>query len=134
MSKIIAGSPVLFVPDIDKAANFYSELLGFLNNGIWGSDPRFCMAMRDAMMITLQECRGMHTVPNSQATGMPNAWDISLMVNDLDALCQEYQEKGVGVLYSPRIFEEHNFREFAIKDINGYVLSFGEDWTGEEVL
>ena len=40
----------------------------------------------------------------------------------------EFNSKGASVVYEPRIIEAYTMKEFAIRDLDGYVLAFGQDW------
>jgi hypothetical protein len=57
--------------------------------------------------------------------GRPAAY---FWIRDADALFDEFEKNGVEVVYEPKIIELYTMKEFAVRDLNGYVLAFGQDW------
>jgi uroporphyrinogen-III synthase len=49
-------------------------------------------------------------------------------VNDAQSLCDELRANGADIVYGPTIQEEYDMKEFAARDLDGYVLGFGQDW------
>jgi uncharacterized glyoxalase superfamily protein PhnB len=54
---------------------------------------------------------------------------VFFWVNDVDALYTELAGKAAAVVYAP-VIQPYGMKEFAVRDPNGYVLGFGQDWTG----
>ncbi|WP_164472675.1 VOC family protein [Cohnella candidum] len=65
-----------------------------------------------------------HITPN-----FPNHSDIALdvfsMVENIDALYEEFKTRGAQIHYELKT-NEYNMREFAIIDPQGYTIGFGE--------
>jgi uncharacterized glyoxalase superfamily protein PhnB len=64
--------------------------------------------------------------PNERQGG---TWDVFYWVRDVDALCAELTERGATVAYPPAV-QPYGMKEFAVRDPNGYVLGFGQTWSG----
>ena len=62
--------------------------------------------------------------PNEQQGG---TWDAFFWVNDAEGLCSEFKSKAAELVYGPIVQIEYNMKEFAVRDIDGYVLGFGQD-------
>lgn len=54
-------------------------------------------------------------------------WDAYFFFDDAAKLFSEFKSKGADIFYEPVIKEEYSLKEFAVKDIDGYVLAFGQD-------
>jgi uncharacterized glyoxalase superfamily protein PhnB len=111
---------MLWTNDINGSITFYKTILGFeLDefNEDWG----WCHMHRDDVSI-------MFAVPNEHTPypGIPIfTGSFYLYVEEVDDLWNELQNKTT-VSYSIANFE-HNMREFAILDNNGYMLQFGRE-------
>ena len=63
--------------------------------------------------------------PNERQGG---TWDAFFWVNDADALCEEFSSRGAQLVHGPVIQPDYHMKEFAVRDPNGYVLGFGQEW------
>jgi uncharacterized glyoxalase superfamily protein PhnB len=122
MSRLLAHAPYFFVADIVKAHDYYRDVLGFKSDHIWGDPPGFCIAKRDGLNIMLSyQCDQDRIRPNG-ADG--ETWDAYFWVTDADALFEEFKSKGALVVYPPCDQKLYMNREFAVKDLDGYILAF----------
>jgi uncharacterized glyoxalase superfamily protein PhnB len=118
-------APYFFVRDINKAVAYYRDVLGFKVEKIWGEPPCFAMPSRDGLIVMLSEqCDESRIRPNG-ADG--EFWDAYIWVKDADKLFAEFKSKGATVVYEPVDREFYGNREFAVKDLDGYVLAFAHD-------
>ncbi|MGB0524550.1 MAG: VOC family protein [Flammeovirgaceae bacterium] len=124
---IIDNAPVFFVSDILKAGTFYKEKLGFDFERYWGETPSFCMPTRDGLTVMLQQVAAEQVKPN----GRIECWDAYFWIKEATLLFQEFKAKGVEIVYEPLIREHYEMKEFAIKDLDGHILAFGQNWEGE---
>lgn len=106
--------PTLRVPDVDAAANFYRDKLGFDVSFRWG-DPVIHAGVQLGTV-------GIHL---NQGDPNPDGTWTYLVVDDLDGLFHWYQRNGVTVLDEPTD-RPWGMREFNVEDINGYRLRFGQ--------
>jgi uncharacterized glyoxalase superfamily protein PhnB len=66
--------------------------------------------------------------PNEKQGG---TWDVFLWVDDVESLFGELGRKGAEVVYAPTV-QPYGMKEFAVRDPNGYVLGFGQEWRTEK--
>ncbi|MFI5175523.1 MAG: VOC family protein [Terriglobia bacterium] len=127
--QIIGSAPYFFVSDVVKAAEYYRDVLGFADPRVWGDPPEFCMPRRDGFIVMLSQVRDPSRIsPNGKINGHPETWDAYFWINDAEALFQEFKNRGASVVYEPCILELYEMKEFAVRDLDGYVLAFGQDW------
>lgn len=118
-----AIAPYFFVADVTKAAAYYRDVLGFSYERLWGDPPSFCMVYRDGLTIMLKQIADKSLIrPNGN---VPNSWDAHVWVRDADALFAEFSDRKARIAYSVCYQEEYGNREFAVRDLDGYVIAFG---------
>jgi len=120
-NKLLGSAPLFFVSDIHKSVDYYCDVLGFKNTGLWGHPPFFSMPRRDNMIVMLQETESQRINNNEKS------WDAYFWIEDADALFKEFTDNGVIVEYPPEHKEAYGCYEFAIKDPDGYTLAFGQE-------
>jgi catechol 2,3-dioxygenase-like lactoylglutathione lyase family enzyme len=103
----------LAVADITAAVNFYTSKLGFAPAFTWGSPPRFAGMTLGKVQIFLQA-----------GTPEPEGCSVYFMVGDADQLYDFHRANGVEVaqVIGDR---EYGIRDYVVRDLNGYQLSFG---------
>jgi catechol 2,3-dioxygenase-like lactoylglutathione lyase family enzyme len=120
-------APYFFVRDVVKAAGYYRDVLGFSYTRFWGEPPCFCMPSRDGVVIMLSQVHDAAIIrPNAKARG-DESWDAYIWVQDADALCAEFKPRGAIIAYEPSLQQEYGNREFAVRDLDGYLLAFGSN-------
>lgn len=109
--------PILISRDRERAFAYYTKL-GFECNPYTG------FMDRDELRITLHQLEdpSKTIVPNHTIDGW--SWDVYVFVDDADALYREFVEAGAIIHYPPSDPAEYRMREFAIRDLDGYVLAF----------
>ena len=58
-------------------------------------------------------------------------WDAYVWCKDVESLFQEFKSNGAAVHYEPIVQEDYGNKEFAVTDLDGYVIAFGQDWPGK---
>lgn len=118
MARFAKLTPMLQASDIDQTIGFYTATLGFTLINAWPAEkPTWCLLRRDdvSIMFTNNE----HEVEAPQMTG-------TLYIETTDVLDLHRRITGqVEVLWGPEVYH-YGMHEFAIKDCNGYTLSFGQ--------
>ncbi len=106
------ANPILNVSDLERSLRYYVGVLGFVT-AAWGGDDFTCV-IRDGASIYL-----------SQGTqGQRGTW-VWLGVDDVEALYNEYRERGAEILEPP---QNHTWAcEMKVADPDGHVLRFGSD-------
>ena len=125
-ARLIRCAPYFPVPDVEKAARYYENVLGFTSEYAAGQPPQFAIVSRDGLALMLRRVGdASRIVPNEKQGG---TWDAFFWVSDAQALCDELTARKAVVVYGPLIQAEYHMKEFAVRDVDGYVLGFGQDW------
>jgi uncharacterized glyoxalase superfamily protein PhnB len=123
--KFIRVTPYFPVGDVEKAAHYYETVLGFQREYAAGKPLEFAILARDGQGIMLRSTTmESKIVPNEKQGG---TWDAFFWVSDVQALYEELLSKNATLVYAP-IVQEYHMKEFAVRDLNGYVLGFGQEW------
>jgi len=104
---------VLAVPDLTAALDYYTTRLGFVTSFTWGEPPRFAGVNLGNVQMFLKT-----------GTPSPEGCEVYFMVGDADELYAFHQSQGVEVT-APLDDREYGIRDYAVRDLNGYHLSFG---------
>lgn len=118
-------APVFLVSDVEEAAAYYRERLGFDHSGFWGEPPALCIPYRDDVRIVLEEAADPDAVRPNGARG--GEWDAYVWIEDADALFAEVEEAGAKIRSEPTVKEYYGMKEFKVEDLDGHVIVFGED-------
>lgn len=123
MGTTVAGKvmPIIAVGSVDAARDFYVNTLGFTHMmGVVGKDGGL-----DFCGVVLGEAQVMFTRgrPAAAAAGQPQAVEIYIEVEDVDALHGRLQKKGVPIV-DPLTLQWWGDRTFKVQDPNGYVVWF----------
>ena len=122
MPKLISHAPYFPVPDIAKAVAYYESTLGFKANYVVGD--LFAICVRDGLSIMLRRVAEPAKIAPNEAQG--GTWDVFFWIDDAKGLHAELEGRGATVVYGPLVQEEYQMLEFAVRDLNGYVLGFGQ--------
>lgn len=110
--------PIFNVKNVPASIAYYVETLGFRKEWDWGAPATFACVYRDEVRIFLcQDGQG--------AAGM---W-LSVFVADVDALYEDYRQKGAIIRQAPTNFP-WGVREMNIEDPDGHRLRIGSDASG----
>jgi ankyrin repeat protein len=110
--------PILAVRNVSASLAYYVEKLAFEKDWEWGDPPTFASVHRDKVTIFL--CEG--------AQGAPGTW-MSIFVQDVDALHEEYRARGAIIRQAPANFP-WGTREMNVEDLDGHRFRMGSDATG----
>lgn len=106
--------PCLVVPDIPGTVAYYTTRLGFRLGFTWGEPPTFAGVLLGGQELFLQQ-------GNASA-----GCSVFYVVGDADALFAWHQAGGVEVVEPPGD-RNYGYRDYAIRDNNGYLLVFGHN-------
>jgi lactoylglutathione lyase len=124
--KLLGHAPFLVVPDVAAALLHYRDVLGFDVEPYELVPEDNGRAQRDGCTIFLN--RGERAVPNSEVCP-PDLFDVYLWVDDVEELHDELLGRGADVLHGPTD-RPWGMREIRVRDLNGYVLGFGQALSG----
>ena len=120
-------NPYFVVNDVFASAEHYRDVFGFHFDQFWLEPPQFVMVMRDGIQIMLHQPVEKAGEPrvHTNSKVIPFAYDAYIYVRDVDSLYNELSERGANTLGEPELLP-HACKEFRAKDLDGYVLCFGE--------
>ena len=110
----------LLVGDLDAAIDFYASKLGFWLAFKWGDPPTMAGVNLGHVQIFLE-------------AGEPSPKGVYLyfVINDADAFYEFHRNNGVEIVHPQPIGDrEYEIRDYAVRDLYGYVLSFGHRLCG----
>jgi uncharacterized glyoxalase superfamily protein PhnB len=114
-------APQFFTLDIPGSVTYYETKLGFKCLGTWQDPPVYAIVARDQQAIRFRCAEPPIANPNKYSDELLDAY---LLVEDVDALFEEYAARGVeftrGLGNMP-----WQSREFVAKDCDGRLLAFG---------
>jgi len=107
--------PILDVRNVPASIAYYVDKLGFEKKWDWGNPPGFGCVGRDQIEIFL--CQ--------DGQGSPGTW-MSIFVQDIDALYQDYKQRGA-IIREPPTDYPWGVREMNVEDLDGHRLRIGGD-------
>ena len=124
-AKIVRSAAYFPVPDVTSIGIHYRDVLGFQCEYAAGEPPEFALYNRDGCAVMFRRVPEPSLIcPNERQGG---TWDVFFWVDDVEALHAELRLKGAKVVY-PLVVQPYGMKEFAVRDPNGYVLGFGQEW------
>jgi catechol 2,3-dioxygenase-like lactoylglutathione lyase family enzyme len=121
---LIRSAPYFLVADVDKASAYYERVLGFAAEYTAGSPAAFAIQSRDGLAVMLRLASpGVTLVPNEAQRG---TWDAFFWTSDVRKLLAELRSRGATLAYDLVYQDAYDMDEFAVRDLDGYVLGFGQ--------
>lgn len=115
--------PILDVRDVEKALRYYVELLGFQIEFRYEEDPgNYAGVCRDGVCLHMQWQHEDHF-----KAGTAGRLRVRIIVDDPDALFEEYRSKGVLDENVQVRNTDWATREFGFRDLDGNGLIFYRD-------
>lgn len=122
--QLLRGAAYFPVPDVERSAGYYEAVFGFAREYAAGSPLQFAIVSRDGQSVMLRLVETPEKIsPNEKQGG---TWDVFFWVRDVQSLHAELLKNGADVVYGPVVQTAYNMEEFAVRDIDGYVLGFGQ--------
>ena len=115
-------APILAVPDVLAAAEYYCDKLGFTISFLYGDPPT-----HGGIHCGEWTSEGAHFQLSYTDAPLPARPPVAFYVfmgEDVDGLFERFRAAGVDIEREPAD-EPWGMREFAIRDLNGYLLRFG---------
>jgi catechol 2,3-dioxygenase-like lactoylglutathione lyase family enzyme len=119
MPNIAPWAFVLAVPDFNRTAAYFRDILGF--HILWEEAAGWRLAERDGVRIMFGHCP--NDLPPSEI-GSHN-WFGYLSVSDVDGLHAELTDRGAKC--SPPTDTAYGMREIVVTTIDGHRIVFGQD-------
>lgn len=125
MPRITGIAPYFLVADVVRAAEHYRDKLGFRIVGYFFEDPPvFAMVGRDDQIVMLSLMTAGRGGSNRGYKDI--GLDAYLWIDDVDALYAEFRQSGADIV-APPVVRIYGMKEFEVRDLDGYVLCFGQD-------
>jgi len=112
--------PIFAVADLAAAVRFYTTKLGFMQAFLWGDPPTMAGVNLGREQIFLQ-----------QGAPSPKGLSVYFVVGDADNLHAFHRANGVDIVGEPGD-RPYGLRDYSVKDLDGYVLTFGQRCTIDE--
>jgi catechol 2,3-dioxygenase-like lactoylglutathione lyase family enzyme len=93
------GAMTLFVPDLDRATEFYQEVFGLQANHLDADTTMF--KFKDLYVFLHKAAAAQVHVPEVHAEAQKGAGQFAIIVDDVDAVCAELTARGVEVITGP---------------------------------
>ena len=116
--KISPWAFVLAVPDLDKSAAYFRDVLGF--RVLWGDATDWRLVQRDSVRVMLGHCP--NDMPPSDL-GSHN-WFGYLEVDDINALHAEITARSATC--SEPVNRAYGMREVVVTTVDGHRIVFGQ--------
>ncbi len=126
---IIRGAPYFPVADVASIGDYYRDVLGFQREYAAGDPPEFAVYSRNGSPIMFRRVADASLIRPNESQG--GTWDVFFWVNDVEALYEELTSQGATTVYPPMV-QPYGMKEFAVRDPNGYVLGFGQQWSSSD--
>ncbi len=120
-ARLCSITPQFLVQNLDKALSFYTETLGF--EIAFTYSDFYAGVARDGLVIHLKLSD--EADPSRAFKQQHEHLDVYFSTDDVEALYQEYQSRGVSFL-KPLQATPWGTREFVVQDGDGYILYFGQ--------
>lgn len=114
---ILSVTPVLIVPDVPTAVRFYVDTLGFT---LGNMDGGWAVVQRNGVEVMFALPNPHMPFERPMMTGY-----IYFRTDQVDDIWKELKDRAE-IIYPVEDFY-YGMREFAIRDLNGYILQFGQE-------
>lgn len=118
-----SGASVLGVRNIEAAAAFLKDRLGFTITNLHGSPAFFAIASRDDCKVMLRPCQFMET-------RIAPDWSVYVGVVDVSGLHAEIKARGAPV--TDLVEKDYGVREFEVRGPERHVFVFGQPIAGAQ--
>ena len=121
-------SPNIIVDNVNKAVEYYSSILGF---NLIASVPEtgsynWAMVMRDGVTLMFQTLSSIkEDMPSLEIQSKGSISTFYIRLTGVESLYQAIKGKATIAVDMRTTF--YGMKEFAIKDLNGYFLTFAEE-------
>jgi hypothetical protein len=121
---LIASAAVLRVRDVVASANHYRDAMGFDYDRFYGQPPVFVIVGRDDMYLMLKQVADAGIISPHRAAGVDSC-DVYFWTSDVETLHAEFVRRGARITEGLYL-QDYGCKEFAVEDIDGYEIRFGQ--------
>lgn len=124
MPDISGQATILLSQDVPRALAFWEGTLGFAIGNSWGEPTSFAILRRDLARVMIGAAAPGYSIPHVR-DGRTALWDAYFWVNDARAIFADMKARGATFDYE--LYEqEYGVLEFAVRDLDGHDIGFGE--------
>lgn len=123
-AKLTQHAPYFPVENVESTGDYYQNILGFEKEYAADAPAQFAIYSRDGLAIMFRLVADASKIIPNEAQG--GTWDVFFWVDDIQSLFEELRANGATIVYGVIYQESYNMDEFAVRDLNGYVLGFGQ--------
>jgi len=105
------------VENMEKSLAFYRDKLGFEVTFTW-NDPIDYAVVKGGTV-------GIHLTKSDREIRQTRHTSMYIFVHDVDAVSDEFSARGI-FFSNPIGDRDYRMRDFDIKDVDGYILTFGK--------
>ena len=128
-ARVVAAYPQLFTGDMERAARFYREELGFDVRFLFGEPPVYAQLSRDAVRLNMRLVSA--PVLDREAAERSELLAAYLEADDVEALYREFAGKDVD-FYLRLTTKPWGLKGFIVRDPDGNLLNFSETAAADE--
>lgn len=128
-TRLARVSPILGVPQVRPAAEYYRDVLGFDLDPVDGvfqpspSEPNGVYAIVKSGDVWIHFQLRQKAIPIRERSA--NERDLYLYVDDASTKYADLRSRGANII-SPLVDTPYGIREFTVEDLNGFRLTFGQ--------
>jgi lactoylglutathione lyase len=119
------GAITIFVEDSRRSKRFYQDVFGL---PVHFEDPNSVVFKFDNLLINLLDMRAAHDLIGPAAVGggeSGSRFQLTIWVDDTDAVCSELGKRGVELLNGP-VNREWGMRTASFKDPDGHIWEIAQ--------
>jgi catechol 2,3-dioxygenase-like lactoylglutathione lyase family enzyme len=121
----LEAAPFLLVDDVVKSGEYWRDVLGFNLGRYFGEPPAFVILQRNTARVMLrQPPTTSRPAALTNTTKDHGALDLYIWVSDVTSLAEEFARRGADIVDPPEL--EDGRKEMLVRDLNGYLICFGE--------
>jgi hypothetical protein len=121
-------APLFLVQDVVRAAEYYRDRLGFEIGPYFLDPPVFAIVRRERIAIMLSLMEGSRGGSNTKWKG--ESFDAYIWVDDIDDVHEQLKTRHADLVSAPEL-KSYDMKELDVRDVDGYVIRFGEDVPGK---
>jgi uncharacterized glyoxalase superfamily protein PhnB len=118
-------APNFIVADLAAAIAYYRDRLSFDLVVSDGDPPNFAIVQGLGGCVMLKSLPGVKGTPN-HLMHEDLAWDAYIQVPDVDSVYDDLNRRGANISRPPEN-AYYGFRDFEVRDLDGYVLCVGKN-------
>ena len=126
-SVFLEAAPFLLVDNVMASGEYWRDVLGFNLGRYFGDPAGFVIMQRNTSRVMLRQAPPTaRPALLTNTAKFPEALDVYIWVSDVAALHEELRQSGADIVNPPEM--EDGRREMLVRDLNGYIICFGEVW------